>query len=79
MKSIQNFNDWSDITEHQKLGEILLQAGMLNLVHLGMALDIQRFQDIRLGEILIDMKIITQDELNDALDIQKQIDAKLRG
>ena len=77
MKNLNDINDWSDIQEHQKLGEILMECGKLNLIHLGMALDVQRFEDIQLGEILLNMKIISTKELNQALDIQAQIDERL--
>lgn len=76
MKSLENKHDWIDINQHQKIGEILLQAGKLNLIHLGMALDIQRFEDLQLGEILLAMKTITQEELDLALEIQQFIDEK---
>lgn len=74
MKNLSDINDWLDIQEHQKLGEIFMQSGKLNLIHLGMALDVQRFEDIQLGEILLNMKIVTIEELKKALFIQKQID-----
>lgn len=74
MRDLKNINDWKDVTEHQKIGEILMQAGKLNLIHLGMALDVQRFEDLQLGEILLNMKVITESELNDALDLQEEID-----
>ena len=78
MKRLDNINDWTDCKEHQKLGEILLQAGKLNLIHLGMALDVQRFEDDKFGEILLDMKVIDEDELDMALQLQKDIDIMLR-
>ena len=77
MKNLKDINNWSDVQEHQKLGEILMECGKLNLIHLGMALDVQRFEDIQLGEILLNMKIISTKELNLALDIQAQIDERL--
>ena len=74
MKNINNINDWSDVQEHQKIGEILMQSGRLNLIQLGMALDIQRFEYIQLGEILLSMRIISNIELENALSLQRQID-----
>jgi len=73
MKNLNDINDWLDIQEHQKIGEILVQSGKLNLIQLGMALDIQKFQKMLLGEILLDMKIISKKELQSALALQKQI------
>lgn len=77
MKNLSDINDWLDVQEHQKIGEILMQSGKLNLIHLGMALDVQRFEDIQLGEILLNMKIVSEKELQKALMIQKQIDDAL--
>lgn len=74
MKNLYNINDWLDIQQHQKLGEILMQCDKLNLIHLGMALDIQRFEDMQLGEILLNMKVISPQELEQALKIQEEID-----
>lgn len=74
MKNLDNINDWLDVTEHQKIGEIFMQCGMLTLDNLGTALDIQNFEKMQLGDILINMKVITEDELKKALKLQKQID-----
>ena len=74
MKNLYNFEDWKDIQEHQMIGEILLESGKINLIHLGMALDIQRFQKLPLGEIFVNMKVLSVDDLNTALDLQKKID-----
>lgn len=77
MKNLNDINDWLDIQEHQKIGEILMQCGKLNLIHLGMALDVQRFEDIQLGEILLNMKVISENELEKTLTLQKRIDEML--
>lgn len=77
MKSLNNINDWLDITEHQKIGEILMQCGKLNLKDLGIALDIQVFEKMQLGDILLNMKVISPQDLLDVLRIQKQIDEML--
>ncbi len=74
MKNLYNFEDWKDIQEHQMIGEILLESGKINLIHLGMALDIQRFQKLPLGEIFVNMRVLSVDDLNTALDLQKKID-----
>ena len=74
MKNLYNFEDWKDIQVHQMIGEILLESGKINLIHLGMALDIQRFQKLPLGEIFVNMKVLSVDDLNTALDLQKKID-----
>lgn len=77
MNNLYDTNDWSDIQCHQKIGEILMQSGKLSLADLGMALDIQKFEDLQLGEILLGMKVITQEEINQALFIQEEIDKNI--
>jgi len=77
MKNLYNVDDWNDVQEHQMIGEILLESGKINLIHLGMALDIQRFQKIPLGEIFVSMKVLSVEDLNSALNLQKQIDKML--
>ena len=74
MKNLSNINDWTDIKEHLKLGEILLASGKINLIQLGMALDIQKFQQMPIGQIFLEMKIISKGDLHSALDLQKEID-----
>ena len=78
MKNLNELNDWLDIQEHQKIGEILMQCGKLDLVHLGMALDIQKFESIQLGEILLTMKVVSQEEITQALWLQEKIDEHLQ-
>lgn len=77
MKSLYNLNDWLDTTEHLKLGEILLETGKINLIQLGMAIDIQKFQKMQIGQIFLDMKVISQDDMQKALDLQQEIDEYL--
>ena len=77
MKNLYDFEDWKDIQEHQMIGEILLESGKINLIHLGMALDIQRFQKLPLGKIFVNMKVLSVDDLNTALDLQKKLDDML--
>lgn len=74
MKNLYDLNDWLDIQQHQKIGEILMQSGKLNLKDLGIALDIQKFEEIPLGNILLNMKVIYKEELESALKLQEQID-----
>lgn len=77
MKNMNDINDWLDVQEHQKIGEILIQCGSINLIQLGMALDIQRFKYIPLGEILFNMKVISQSDIEMVLSLQKQIDESI--
>jgi len=73
MKNLYDINDWLKIKEHQKIGEILMQSGKINLIHLGMALDIQRFENIPLGEILLNMKIVSREDIEQALILQGKL------
>jgi len=74
MKNLYDINDWTNIKEHQKLGEILIASGKINLIQLSMAIDMQRFKNIKIGTILQEMHILTQNDLNEALKIQMSID-----
>jgi len=76
MKNLFNPQDWSDVTNHLMLGEILIESGKLNLIQLGMALDIQRFSDMKIGEIIKEMNIIKEEDLRQALILQKEIDKR---
>lgn len=80
MKDLYDINDWLNINEHQRLGEILMQSGKINLIHLGMALDIQKFENIQLGEILLNMKVVSREDIEQALILQgKLISSKVKG
>lgn len=72
MKNLYNIDDWSEVS-CLRLGEILLEAGKINLVHISMVLDIQKFNKMPMGEILISMKVINQDDLHQALLVQETI------
>ncbi len=72
MKNLYNIDDWTDNC-HLRLGEILIESGKIDLIHLAMVLDIQRFKKMPIGEILISMKILSKEDLNQALYIQNEI------
>ena len=72
MKNLYNIDDWSDIS-CIRIGEILLEAGKINLIHLSMALDVQKFHKMPMGEIFLSMKLINKKDLNQALRVQKAI------
>ena len=72
MKNLYNIDDWSDVSR-LRLGEILLESGKINLYHLSMVLDIQRFQNLPVGEIFLSMKVISKKDLKQALFVQKMI------
>lgn len=72
MKNLYNTDDWKDMS-YCRLGEILLDAGKINLMHVSMVLDVQRFKKIPMGEVLVSMNIISREELDQALLIQQTI------
>ena len=56
-----------------KLGDILMQAGIINETQLASALQTQRYTGKRLGEILITENIITETRLAEALSMQLKL------
>ena len=72
MKNLYNINEWKDVS-NLRLGEILIEAGKINLYHLSMVLDIQKFQKLPVGEIFLAMKVITKEDLKQALYVQKML------
>ena len=72
MKNLYNVEDWTDIP-YRRLGETLMEAGIINLFHLSMALDVQRFHKMPMGEIFLAMKVINKKDLKQALFVQKTI------
>lgn len=72
MKNLYNIDDWSDVS-CLRLGEILLESGKINLYHLSMVLDVQRFKKMPMGEIFLSMKIISKKDLKQALHVQKML------
>ena len=72
MRNLYNIEDWTDV-HFTRLGEILIEAGKVNLFHISMVLDIQKFQKLPMGEIFLAMKVINKEDLHQALKIQKEI------
>ncbi len=72
MKNLYNLDDWKDISCH-RLGEIMIEAGKINLFHISMVLDIQRYKKMPMGEILLAMKVVSKKDLEQALIVQKAI------
>ncbi len=72
MKDLYNIDDWADVSRC-RLGEILLEAGKINLFHLSMVLDIQRFKPMPMGEIFLLMRVISRKDLEQALFVQETI------
>ena len=75
MRNLYNADEWQDIS-CIRLGEILIESGRINLYHLSMVLDIQRFHSMPMGEILLAMKVIDEKALRQALKIQNIIKSR---
>ena len=54
------------------LGQILMEAGLVNIDDINDAIEIQKSTEQKLGEILINMGVITEEELEMALEFQKE-------
>ena len=72
MKDLYKIEDWTS-TPNIRLGEIFIESGKINLYHLSMALDVQRFKNISIGKILLELKVITKEDLKQAILIQEAI------
>ncbi len=72
MKNLYNIAEWAD-DSYLRIGEILLESGKINLYHLSMALDIQRFKKMPLGELFLAMKVISKEDLIQALFVQETL------
>ena len=68
-KKIQNDN----FVSKRKLGELLIESGLLTIDKLKDALESQKNTGKRLGEALIDMKIISEEEMAFSLAMQLKI------
>lgn len=77
MRDLYEIKDWDSVSDNLKIGEILIEAGKINLIHLSMALDAQKFQKMPLGELFIKMNAISREDLIQALNIQKIIKERL--
>jgi len=63
----------NSFVSRRKLGELLIESGLLTADKLNEALQIQKETKKRLGEALIDMKIISEEEMAFALAMQLKI------
>lgn len=59
--------------KHKKLGEILVQAGLIDLKTLYNAMDVQKIQKKKIGRTLIEMRVVDDVEIAKALSIQFNI------
>ena len=72
MRNLYNIDEWTDVP-YIILGVILIESGKVNLLHLSMVLDIQRFHRMPMGKIFLAMKIISEEDLQQALLVQRTI------
>jgi len=72
-----NLEVWKSLTNHPRLGEILLQHKKITIDQLGIALEEQKRENLPLGEILVNKQIIKKDELIEVLELQSNIDRML--
>jgi len=62
-----------NFVSRRKLGELLIESGLLTIENLKDALEAQKNTGKRLGEVLIDMKIISEEEMAFSLAMQLKI------
>jgi hypothetical protein len=68
-----NKQKWENITRHDKLGEILIRQGKLNLLQLMEAIEEQEKNrpEQLLGEVLVEKGLITRPDLRNAMEDQQ--------
>ena len=70
---INNKVQRESFVSRRKLGELLIESGLLAAEQINSALEVQRRTGRRLGELLIEMKIISEEEIAFALAMQLKI------
>ena len=70
---IQNKSQKENFVSRRKLGEVLIESGLLTVDKLKDALGVQKREGKRLGEVLIQMRIISEEEMAFALAMQLKI------
>ena len=63
----------NDFVSRRKLGELLIESGLLTAENVKDALEVQKRTEKRLGDVLIEMKIISPEEIAFALAMQLKI------
>jgi type IV pilus assembly protein PilB len=69
----ENKTHKDNFVSRRKLGELLIESGLLTIDKLKDALEVQKETGKRLGEALIDMKVISEEEMAFALAMQLKI------
>ena len=70
---IHNGKQRKSLVGKRKLGEILIETGLLHDTRLHDALEKQRNTGKRLGQVLLEMKLLTEEEIAFALAMQLRI------
>ena len=70
---IRNKSQKENFVSRRKLGELLIESGLLTVDKLRDALEVQKREGKRLGEVLIQMRIISEEEMAFALAMQLKI------
>jgi type IV pilus assembly protein PilB len=70
---IQSKSQKENFVSRRKLGELLIESGLLTVDKLSDALEVQKREGKRLGEVLIQMRIISEEEMAFALAMQLKI------
>jgi len=73
LEKIRSQSERDNFVSRRKLGELLIESGLLTTEKLKDALEAQKSKGKRLGELLIDMKIISEEEMAFALAMQLKI------
>jgi type IV pilus assembly protein PilB len=73
IEQIKGQSEKDNFVSRRKLGELLIESGLLTTEKLKEALEAQKSTRKRLGEVLIDMKIISEEEMAFALAMQLKI------
>jgi len=72
-KDVANIQSKKTSFSRRKLGELLIETGLLSVAQLTEALKVQRDTGKRLGAILIEMKFVSEEEMAFALAMQLKI------
>lgn len=72
-------DDVDSISEERKVGDILLNKGLLSEEDLEEILNIQKKSNLQLGELLIQKGYVTKKELDEALGLQSKIKKRIAG
>ncbi len=73
VKRIQGTKDRKNFVDRRRLGELLVETGLLTRDKLTEALDAQKGSGKRLGEVLVNMDLISEEEMAFALAMQLKI------